>query len=253
MIKPRYALITGANGGIGKALCTAFSDEGYHVIATDKQDAACSDLDFKKYIVLNLSDYVNNEQYAANKNLEISEALPSHQLHCLLNNAAIQILGSVNSLTRSDWHTTLNVNLQAPFFLTQSLLPQLENAKGSVVNISSIHAKLTKPNFVAYATSKAALSALTRSMAVDLGPRVRVNAIEPAAVATDMLKAGFNGKPELLTRLENYHPVKRIGEPHEISQLAVFLASDKSKFIQGSCIDISGSISNSLHDPIFEA
>jgi len=249
MNKQRYALITGANGGIGRALCSAFNYEGYQVIALDRQETPHSDLVYKTYIVLNLSDYIQNEQYAADKNLEITAVLPQYQLHCLVNNAAIQVLGGVTSLTRADWNTTLAVNLQAPFFLTQALLPQLENAKGSVVNISSIHAKLSKPNFVAYATSKAALSGMTKAMALDLGERVRVNAIEPAAIATDMLKAGFAGKAEQYQQLKDYHPSKTIGEPNEVARLAVFLASEQSNFIHGSCIDISGGISSSLHDP----
>lgn len=249
MNKQRYALITGANGGIGRALCSAFNDDGYKVIALDRQQIPHSDLVYKKYIVLNLSDYIQNEKYAADKNLEITAVLPQHQLHCLVNNAAIQVLGGVSSLSRADWYTTLAVNLQAPFFLTQALLPQLENAKGSVVNISSIHAKLSKPNFVAYATSKAALSGMTKAMALDLGERVRVNAIEPAAIATDMLKAGFAGKAEQYQQLKDYHPSKTIGDPNEVARLAVFLASEQSHFINGSCIDISGGISSCLHDP----
>lgn len=249
MDKQRYAVITGANGGIGRALCSAFNDERYQVIALDRQETPHSDLVYKKYIVLNLFDYIQNEKYAADKNLEITAELPQYQLHCLINNAAIQVLGGVTSLTRADWNTTLAVNLQAPFFLTQALLPQLENAKGSVVNISSIHAKLSKPNFVAYATSKAALSGMTKAMALDLGERVRVNAIEPAAIATDMLKAGFAGKAEQYQQLKDYHPSKTLGEPNEVARLAVFLASEQSHFIHGSCVDISGGISNSLHDP----
>jgi NAD(P)-dependent dehydrogenase (short-subunit alcohol dehydrogenase family) len=73
--------------------------------------------------------------------------------------------------------------------LAQGLLPELEKAAGSVINISSIHARLTKKDFVAYDNSKAAISGMTRAMAVDLGPRVRVNSIEPAAIETDMLKS----------------------------------------------------------------
>ena len=93
----------------------------------------------------------------------------------LMNNAAVQILGGFDSLTRSDWQQTLRVNLLAPCIWKQALMPGLEAAKGSVVNISSIHARLTKKNFVAYATSRAALSDMTRAMAADLGGRVRVN------------------------------------------------------------------------------
>lgn len=249
MDNQRYALITGANGGIGRALCSAFKDDGYHIIALDRQEQPHPDLACKQYIAMDLADYIHNAQYAAAKNIEIVESLPQQKLHCLINNAAVQILGGVTSLTRADWSTTLAVNLQAPFFLIQALLAQLESAKGSVINISSIHARLTKKNFVAYATSKAALSGMTKAIAIDLGCRVRVNAIEPAAIATDMLKAGFVENPELFESLKKYHPSGNIGEPEEAARLAVFLASENAKFIHGSCIDISGGISCCLHDP----
>jgi NAD(P)-dependent dehydrogenase (short-subunit alcohol dehydrogenase family) len=161
----------------------------------------------------------------------------------------VQILGGADSLTRNDWQQTLNVNLVAPFIWTQALLPALEHAKGSVVNISSIHAKLTKKNFVAYATSKAALSGMTRALAVDLGPRVRINAIEPAAIETEMLKTGFEGEPELYCRLQKCHPAQRIGLPVEVARLAVLLADKNIAFVHGACISIDGGIGNALLDP----
>lgn len=129
------------------------------------------------------------------------------------------------------------------------MLPQLEQARGSVINISSIHARLTKAHFVAYATSKAALSGMTRAMAVDLGGRVRVNAIEPAAIATDMLKAGFAGQPEQFALLEACHPQGRIGTPAEVAALALAIADGELRFLHGACVAMDGGISGRLHDP----
>ena len=249
MDKQRYALITGANGGIGRALCSVFASEGYQVIALDIQTQAHAETPCAHYIAVDLEKFAQNAQYAHDISTQIRQWLPNNQLHCLVNNAAVQILGGLDSLSRADWQTSLAVNLQAPFFLVQALLSQLEQAKGAVVNISSIHAKLTKKNFIAYATSKAALTGMTKAMALDAGNRIRVNAIEPAAIATDMLKAGFAGKPDKYQQLKDYHPSKSIGEPGEVAKLAVFLASDQAHFIHGSCIDISGGISNCLHDP----
>jgi NAD(P)-dependent dehydrogenase (short-subunit alcohol dehydrogenase family) len=122
-------------------------------------------------------------------------------------------------------------------------------AKGCVINISSIHARLTKPNFVAYATSKAALSGMTRAMAVDLGGRVRVNAIEPAAISTDMLKAGFKDHPEQYAALEQCHPLGRIGTPEEVAALALSIVDGELRFLHGACVGMDGGISARLHDP----
>jgi NAD(P)-dependent dehydrogenase (short-subunit alcohol dehydrogenase family) len=134
--------------------------------------------------------------------------------------------------------------------LTQKLFSLLEKARGSVVNISSIHAKLTKPEFSCYATSKAALLGLTKSMAVELGSKVRINAICPAAVSTPMLLAGFDGQSEAYEILSSMHPVGRIAEPSEVAKLALFLASKDAQFINGSSLELDGGIGSRLHDPV---
>ena len=150
----------------------------------------------------------------------------------------------------SDWDETLETNLIAPFLLIQSLLPDLERARGSVVNIASVHATATKPGFVCYATSKAALVGMTRVLAVDLGPRVRINCISPAATATPMLMAGFADKPAQFLELGQMHPMERIAEPAEVAQTAIFLASEQASFITGACLSVDGGIAGRLHDPV---
>ncbi|WP_257973227.1 SDR family NAD(P)-dependent oxidoreductase [Vibrio parahaemolyticus] len=152
-------------------------------------------------------------------------------------------------MSREQWQSSFNVNLTAPFFLSQLFLDDLERTHGSIVNISSIHATQTKKEFVAYATTKAALSSMTRNMVLDLGNKVRINAIEPAAIATDMLKAGFEGKEDKFRQLEAFHPIGRVGTPEEVAKLAVFLSSDEAGFVQGACISASGGISGCLSDP----
>jgi NAD(P)-dependent dehydrogenase (short-subunit alcohol dehydrogenase family) len=126
----------------------------------------------------------------------------------------------------------------------------LEVAAGAVVNIASIHATLTKPEFVAYATSKAALVGMTRDMAVELGKRVRVNAICPGAIDTDMLRAGFEGKEHEFRLLEKAHPTGSIGTPDDVAKLAVFLASPNNAFFTGGVYSIDGAIGARLHDPV---
>ena len=141
------------------------------------------------------------------------------------------------------------MNLFAPFALIRGLLPQLKRAQGSVVNIASVHAHLTKPGFAAYATSKHALVGLTKSLAVDLAGAVRVNCINPAATATPMLIAGFEGRSEAMESLADMHPSGRIAEPLEVARAAVFLASESASFINGAALDVDGAIGARLHDP----
>ena len=242
------ALITGAAGGIGHALVRTFADAGYRVIATDRTERPAG-LACETYRTIDLARLAAEEDYATAEIADMQAALAGQGLDVLINNAAVQILAGVQDLTRGDWRQSLDVNLMAPFLLTQALLQDLERVNGSVINISSIHARLTKNRFVAYATTKAALSGLTRAMAVDLGPRVRVNAIEPAAIETPMLSAGFAGKPDLYRALQACHPRGRLGSPEEVASLALSLASTDSPFLHGACVALDGGIGARLFDP----
>lgn len=241
-------IITGAAGGIGQALVKCFSEAGYRVIGTDKVDAP-EGFSGLHYVRADLQQSVADPEYASNIFECIRAHLSGRPLQALINNAAAQILGPADTLAREDWHTTLDVNLLAPFFLAQSFLPELETCHGTVLNISSIHARLTKPNFIAYATSKAALSGLTRAMAVELGSRVRVNAIEPAAIDTPMLRAGFIANPEGYDLLQKYHPSASIGTPEELAFLACLIVKFPGGFANGSIVAFDGGIGAALHDP----
>jgi NAD(P)-dependent dehydrogenase (short-subunit alcohol dehydrogenase family) len=244
----RYVLITGVSGGIGGSLVKVFFNEGYTIIGTDIIEPI-NDKNIKYFIKADLGSIISNDEEIQNFYINVKNILKDDGLHAIVNNAAIQIVKNVSDLTINDVINSFKINCAAPFMLIKIFLIHLEKCYGSVVNISSIHAELSKPEFVAYATSKSALSGLTKSLALELGDRVRINAIAPAAVTTQMLLAGFESNKDGLTKLSNFHPVGRIGEPYEVAQLALFLTSDSAKFINGSVIKIDGGISNRLYDP----
>lgn len=244
----RAVVITGAAGGIGRALVHAFGTAGFRTIAIDRMSRP-NDLNCAAYLEIDLETLVADSAYAGEAFAKTLKAAEGCDVAVLINNAALQVMGGVDVLSRDDWYRTLNVNLLAPFLWTQGLLPLLERVDGCVINISSIHARLTKPGFVAYATSKSALSGMTRALAVDMGNRVRIHAIEPAAIETDMLKAGFKGQPERYAQLMSCHPVGRLGRPEEVAALALQLSVTPAGFLHGSCIALDGGISNRLHDP----
>ena len=241
----RVALITGAAGGIGRALVSVFEAQGWRVVSTDRVA-----LDRTSHVVGSLADLSSPDTAGGSALIAALRAETRGQLSAIVHNAAFQVVKPTAELSADDWQTTLNVNLMAPFWLTQAFLPELKARHGSVLAISSIHERLTKPGFVAYATSKSALSGMVRAMAVDLGGQVRVNAICPAAIGTPMLKAGFDGQPEAFAQLEAHHPIGRIGTPEEVAELAAFICSDRSPFMTGACLDLSGGISRRLHDPV---
>ena len=241
-------LITGALGGIGQSLCGEFRSEGYFVIGTDLREGEC---DCDAFINVDIQSLCSNPSVGDHLLKRVQDLLGLQaQLKAVINNAATQILNKTDDVTIEDWRITLDTNLVAPFLIIQKFLPLLEANEGSVVNIASVHAVVTKPEFVCYATSKAALVGMTRAMAVDLGPRIRLNAINPAATATPMLLAGFEGNPEALEELSKMHPLERIAEPREIAQTALFLCSDKARFITGACWALDGGIGGRLHDPV---
>jgi NAD(P)-dependent dehydrogenase (short-subunit alcohol dehydrogenase family) len=243
----RTALVTGAAGGIGSALTRAFMEDEYRVIGLDRRADLVGECD--EYVQCDLRRCVEDRRYLVDRVAEVETLLGDDGLHVLVNNAAVQLLKPTEAIESDDWQQVLGVNVVAPFLLVQSFLKRLESAGGSVVNIASIHAHLTKPDFVLYATSKAALVGLTRTLSVDLGPRVRVNAIAPAATATPMLLEGFSHAPDLLEELGAMHPLGRIAQPHEIASVAVFLASAAASFVSGAIVAVDGGIGGRLHDP----
>ncbi|MDA9711252.1 SDR family oxidoreductase [Luminiphilus sp.] len=250
MNNSKLAIVTGALGGIGQAVVETFQVAGYEVLALDKLPKPEA-LSCHHYLRVDLAELVTSQKYADQVFDEMHRILSSNRftLSALINNAAIQSLASIADITIEDWRAALDTNLLAPFFLTQRLLRPLERANGCVINIGSVHARLTKPKFVTYATSKAALAGLTRAMAVDVGAKIRINAIEPAAVQTQMLSEGFDGNLEALESLANCHPRGKLGNVEEVAKLALAIASGDIDFLHGSCIGLDGGISGRLHDP----
>lgn len=243
------AVITGSSGGVGRGIVAAFREAGWRTIGVDHPRAEPSGADVDEAV--DLRTLATDSSAGAAAVARIRASAGSVRIACLVNNAAVQRLGSVADARLDDVRETMDVNLVAPFMLAQMLLPDLEAAGGSIVNVSSVHAAATKAGFVAYAASKAGISGLTRAMAVDLGGRVRVNAIELAATDTPMLAAGFAGRPAEFVALARCHPVGRLASPAEVGRIAAFLADPVSAgFVTGCCMRVDGGVSSRLHDPL---
>lgn len=239
-------IVTGAAGGIGQALVEAFSSAGVRVIGLSlegRPDTAPVSL------AVDLAELGQTGALARATLQAIDQALSGHRLRALINNAAVQHLGATGEIDWSRWQDTLAVNLSAPMALIQALLPRLRADHSSVLNIGSVHARATKPGFAAYATSKAALHGLGRALAVDLGPEVRVLTLAPAAIETDMLRAGFVGNPEGLEALARAHPSGRIGRTDEVARAALWLTGPDCGFMTGAEVFLDGGVLSRLHDP----
>ncbi|RMG87981.1 MAG: SDR family oxidoreductase [Bacteroidetes bacterium] len=241
----KNVLITGVLGGIGSALATGFHEAGYYVYGLDVREDIQYRAHIDRFIQFDIFEFVRDAEYRIRYSNLFEEVIP--KLDVLINNAAVQKLGHLENIKLEDWQETLAVNLTGPMLLSKLFLSRLEKSRGCIINIASIHQQLTKPAFVSYATSKSALVGLTKAMAVDLGHRIRVNSISPAAIETEMLRAGFESD-SALDELRKIHPVQRIGYPEEVAKLAVFLASESHGFIHGANLTLDGGISSVLKD-----
>ena len=247
----KVAVITGSSGGIGLALVKTYLNDGYFVLGLDISPSKLPVSEFYAEIDVNLLMFSKDTAYRDSVLGKIKERLP-HNVNkfVLINNAATQILKSVGEIEWQDWENSLAVNTVAPFFLVQGLTKELIASSGHVINISSIHAKLTKKNFTCYCASKSALEALTRSLALELSVNgISVNAIAPAAITTQMLKDGFAEAPEKLKELESYHPAGMIGSPEQLGIFVKSITEQRGGFLTGSVLEFNGGIAGKLHDP----
>ena len=168
-------------------------------------------------------------------------------MNALVNNAAIQIERPLSETTVSEWDLVLATNVRGAFIASQVVTSLLRASRGAIVNVSSVHALATSAGLAAYAVSKGALAALTRAAALELGPEIRVNAVLPGAVDTQMLQSGLGRRAgserlqEAVDALAARTPLRRIGRPVEVAEAILFLADEqRSSFITGQTIVVDG-------------
>lgn len=238
--EPRKTLLlTGASRGIGHATVKAFSAAGWRVLTCSRQpfDARCPwPGGEENHIQVDLAD--PRDTIAATD--LVREKLDGGQLHALVNNAGISPKGAggarLNTLETDlrTWGQVFHVNFFAPVVLARGLKDELAAARGAVVNVTSIAGSRVHPFAgAAYATSKAALVALTREMAHDFGPLgVRVNAIAPGEIETSILSPGTE---EIVKDL----PLRRLGQPGEVASVILFLCSQGSSYVTGTEIEVN--------------
>ncbi|MEB3231577.1 MAG: SDR family oxidoreductase [Leptolyngbyaceae bacterium] len=243
MSQAKVVLITGVAGGIGYATAQRFDQAGWRVIGLDyKANDQVDPHSIHHYISVDLSDAAAIAHCITTLKSEITT------LNALVNNAALQICKPAVDMAVAEWDQVMAVNVRAPFILSQQLYPLLKLGQGSVVNVSSVHAIATSANIAAYASSKGALSALTRALAIEFAPDVRVNALLPGAVNTPMLQDGLkrghlSGESidDLMDDLGRKTIMDRVGKPGEIAESIYFLASNEcSGFMTGQSLVVDG-------------
>lgn len=227
-------VITGSAGAIGEAICKQMSVDGFFTIGIDLIPSDAAD----KSIVLDLAETkeVRAVGLAVGAEFEVT---------ALVHNAAIQPIGEAGDTPNEDWIEAFRVNVLAADVLLSGMKANLARNQGSVVAISSVHSRATSGGMTAYATTKAALEGWVRSAALDLGPRVRVNAIAPGAVNTAKLREGFarwdeGDAEDRLRFLRDRTALKVIGEVEQVALAARFLIGEGAQFITGSTLVVDG-------------
>ena len=239
--QPRKTLLlTGASRGIGHATVKRFSSAGWRVISCSRQpfpEDCPWEAGEEDHIQVDLSSPENTVKAVA----EIRSRLPGGRLDALVNNAGISPKGPagerLDTLTTSlrDWGKVFHVNFFSSVVLARGLFGELKAAQGAIVNVTSIAGARVHPFAgAAYATSKAALAALTREMANDFGPHgIRVNAIAPGEIETAILSPGTEKLAESI-------PLRRLGRPEEVARTIYYLCTAESSYVTGVEIEING-------------
>ena len=229
------ALVTGAAGGIGREIVRALAAAGWTVAATDLADAgevACAELVIP-------ADLRDRDTCRAVVDTVVSRF---GRLDLLVNNAASMTVVEPTVETMSTWWRDIDVNLTAPLWLTQAAAESLRASAGQVVNLCSISALRGEPGFSAYAASKAGLLGMTRSLARELAPTIRVNAVAPGPTETEQLNRDAQFLGVELDELHRHYvagmPTGRLVQPAEVADLIVFLAGASS--FTGECVQING-------------
>ena len=248
----RVALITGAGSGIGAGIAELFAESGYNVAAVD------IDPERAQMIAERLSNHAPALAIAADiaseeqaKTAVESAVREFGYISVLINNAGIEVNGSVTELDASQWDRQIAVNLRGAFLMSRYCIPAMRDRGGSIIHISSVHAFVSWAGCAAYDSTKAGLLGLTRAMAIDHGPEgIRVNAICPGYIDTPLMEKWLESVPdrkETERQVLSVHPVGRIGTSRDVAQAALFLASDAASFISGTSLVVDGAMTAAGH------
>jgi len=233
-LEGKVAVVTGGARGLGAAMCELFAKEGAKCIAVDMGDATFENPNIELY-KLNITDSEGCRafyEYAIEKYGHVD---------ILVNNAGITRDAMTRKMTDEQFDAVINVNLKGVFNLTRLFGPKMEeNNYGSIINISSVVGVFGNIGQANYAASKAGVIGMTKTWAKEFarkGANVRCNAIAPGYIMTDMLKTV---PQELLDKFAKMTMLGRLGQPHEIANAALFLASEEASYVTGQVLEVNG-------------
>jgi NAD(P)-dependent dehydrogenase (short-subunit alcohol dehydrogenase family) len=239
-------LVTGATSGIGKACALRFAEAGACIAAVGRNEMALGELE-KEIRALGAECLSIRADLSQEDGIEVAVISAVEHfggVDVLVNAAGHISSGTIENTSLQGWDAMLDINLRAAFILMQKALPTLIARRGNIVNVSSVTGLRAFPGVLAYCVSKAGLDQLTRCAALELAARgVRVNAVNPGVVVTEIHKRGGMTEEQYDVFLEHSretHPLGRVGQAREIAELIFFLASERASWITGATYSIDG-------------
>jgi NAD(P)-dependent dehydrogenase (short-subunit alcohol dehydrogenase family) len=246
--KSNVVLVTGANGGIGKAIVNKYSRQGLTLAIADKDEEQANKLVHEinrgNGKAMAFPGDLLDQNYSDSLANEVKEKLGS--IDILINNAGLMRRGDITQTSDEDYELSMKINVEAPFRLIRASIPlMVESGGGSIVNISSCWGINPGPNHLIYCTTKAALAAMTKCLGRDHAHQnIRINAVCPNEVNTPMLRTGFEirglNPDDAIEELNQSVPIGHIAEPEEIADVVAFLSSYEARYICGSLVEING-------------
>lgn len=242
----KVAIVTGASKGIGAAIARQLAAEGASVVvnySSSKEGAERVVADITRSGGKAVAVQANISQPADIERLFAETRNAFDKLDILVNNAGIYEFAPLESVTPEHFHKQFDLNVLGLVLASQQAVKHFGAGGGSIVNISSVAATLAPPTASVYSATKAAVNAVTRSLAQELGPRkIRVNAVNPGMVETEGFHSAGIAESEFRAATEAQTPLGRIGQPQDIAPAVAFLASDDAAWITGETLYISGGL-----------
>jgi len=245
-LKDKVAIVTGASKGIGASIAKHLAAEGAAVVvnyASSKTDADRVVGEITRDGGQAVAVQANLAKPADVTRLFAEAKRAFGRVDVLVNNAGVYEFSPLEGVTEEHFHKQFDLNVLGVLLASKEAAAHFEGKGGSIVNISSGASTLTPPNASVYSATKAAVDAVTRSLAKELGPRnIRVNAINPGMVDTEGVRAAGIDESDFRKEIEARTPLGRIGQPHDIAPAAVFLASDDARWITGETLLVGGGL-----------